>query len=96
MDEADQFYLNQTNWFLKNEDQIIATTHLILFENLFYKLQNLDIFTKNFLSSFKICKKFFHSWIQQSDRTDRNLLLLCKEDNNLDLNLNDNKVREDL
>ena len=69
-DEADLFFENIPDWFLKNKIMVNEASFIITFQSLY------DNF-KTELADFKICKKFFYSFFQQSNRTDKYMLLLC-------------------
>lgn len=89
-DEADLFYENVPGWFMKNRQMVKETSFIVMFQNLYEQ-------TKDELNDFKICKKFFHSFIQQSARTHQYLLLLCSKNNFLDHEKNFNsKIKTDL
>lgn len=97
-DEADKFWINPTKWFQQNQFELDKTTHIVLFENLLDRFLKSNI-TTSYLTQFKICKKFFHSFAKATERTDRYMLLMCKNDqiNNKDtFNLKNNFKNDEL
>lgn len=86
MDEADKFDVNPEAWFSQNKNQIKDFTYLVMFENLYRKLIRLQEATgtsesKIFLDGFRIQNRFFHSFIEQSERTGKHMLLLSTIEN---------------
>lgn len=70
IDEADVFYNDPVKWLSNNQNVIENSTYVILFESLYKQVGHL-------FNNLKICKRFFYSFVQQSERTDKTLLLLC-------------------
>lgn len=86
-DEADLFYENTPDWFLKNKKIIKEASFIVTFMSLYENF-------KTELTDFKICKKFFYSFIQQSNRTDQYMVLLCSK--NLEIESVFSKIKIDL
>ncbi len=78
LDEADKFWINPDRWFMQNKNQIENTTHIVMFDNLLSRLKNHNI-TATYLNGFRQCRKFFHSFTKTTERTDKYLLLMCKD-----------------
>ncbi len=79
LDEADRFYLNPNEWFTQNENTLKNISHLVLFENLYDDLNNIKSETvEEFLRKFSNCERIFYSFIEQSKRLGKNLLLCYK------------------
>jgi hypothetical protein len=79
-DEADIFFSNPNQWFLTNQHDIqVSTTHLVLFENLFNEIRVDLEFTPvgRFLSRFAKCDRFLFSFIEQSKRVGK-YIMLCE------------------
>lgn len=86
LDEADQFYLNPNEWYTKNHKDLINYNYVVLFRNLYddlLKYENQNDKSSSigiYLNQFKILKTFFHSFIIQSKRNHRELLILFKSE----------------
>jgi hypothetical protein len=88
LDEADQFYSNPNEWFKNNYDNLTHNNgfnYIVLFKNLYDELKllksdNNDKSIGVYLEKFQILKSFFHSFIIQSNRNHRELLILFKSD----------------
>ena len=83
MDEADQFYAKPHEWYAANRGNYLATvTHLVLFESLYQQLCAPDSTSRDFCrflnDSFPKRQRFFHSFVEISQRTSGDLLLLYK------------------
>jgi hypothetical protein len=78
VDEADWFYANPNQWFTLNRNEIeFTTTHLVIFENLFDKIKvDLELTALGrFLNRFDKCERFSYSFIEQSERVGKYILL---------------------
>ena len=82
MDEADKFNLDPEEWFSVNKNEIKDFTRVVMFENLYAKLTRLqsEMFDHSemsyFMKKFRIEEKFFHTFIEQSERTGKSMMLL--------------------
>ena len=81
LDEADRFYSSPNEWYLENKDELNAT-HLVLFENLFNRikteLQNSEL--DSFLSRFEKCERFMYSFVEQSKRVGKYIMMCFRLD----------------
>ncbi|CAF0912048.1 unnamed protein product [Brachionus calyciflorus] len=90
IDEADVFFNDPPQWLLKNQEVYNDVTYVVMFENLYENIGSK-------FDNFKICKRFFYSLIQQTERTDKTLLLLCSKSKNLEEDKSyDSKIKFDL
>ena len=83
LDEADQFHLSFQGWYQKNINELKQVNYLIIFQNLYNQITNMEFYgpntLKEFLNSFKKCDTYFYSLNQQTKRTDRHLLLCSRK-----------------
>jgi hypothetical protein len=77
MDEADKFDVNPEEWFLANKDEIKNYTYLVMFENLHKRLLKAgqNQLVSLFLSRYNLEMKFFHSFVETSERTGKQMML---------------------
>jgi hypothetical protein len=72
-DESDIFFDEPVSWLRKNPHLINDATYVVLYENLYNKIYDeLDLQKK-----FKICEKFFNSFVKPTTTSDKNLFVLC-------------------
>ena len=89
-DEADVFFNDPPQWLLKNQEVYNDVNYVVMFENLYENIGSK-------FDNFKICKRFFYSLIQQTERIDKTLLLLCSKSKNLEEDKSyDSKIKFDL
>ena len=80
MDEADRFDVNPEEWFLANRNEIRGFTYLVMFENLQKRLGKIRSQLENsevgvFMGRYSLEEKFFHSFVETSERTGKHMML---------------------
>ena len=88
VDEADQFFASPQMWYSINQHSISKrVTYLVLFSNLHQKILNMkpeqnhngnNKGIKEFFLEFATCEKFFNSFVQPTERTDKTILVCAR------------------
>lgn len=78
IDEADAFYTNADEWFQRYQRLLEErTTHLVMFASLpgLIKAKHPDTAIDEFITRFDHCKNFSYSFVDQSSRVSKDLVL---------------------
>lgn len=73
VDEADQFYADPDDWFRKNWSDIENVTRLVIYENLYVKLES-----SKFIRLFTHCEKIFNSPVRPTERVDKYMYICSR------------------
>ena len=71
--ESDIFIDDPVRWLRKNYDLIINATYVVLYENVYNKIYD----ELELLKKFKICEKFFNSFVKPTTTTVKYMFVLC-------------------